>query len=142
LRRSSTSSVRSQDGRRRGGQALRAWVGGALLLLPALVAAGRQPIDLDGAVVAALAVLGFVGTGLAYGINHMIIARDGATAASTVTYLLPAVAVALGVAILNEPATAAMLIGTCIVLIGVTLARRSTAQPPNRPAIHHSELEG
>jgi drug/metabolite transporter (DMT)-like permease len=47
-------------------------------------------------------MLGFVGTGLAYVINYAIVARDGATVASTVTYLLPVVAVVLGAAVLDE----------------------------------------
>jgi drug/metabolite transporter (DMT)-like permease len=43
-----------------------------------------------------------------------------------VTYVLPAVAVALGAVDLGEPITAAMLIGTGIVLMGVAIACRST----------------
>jgi drug/metabolite transporter (DMT)-like permease len=110
-------------------------IAATVLLVPALLVAGRQSIDLDGSVLGALAMLGFVGTGVAYVINYAIIARDGATAASTVTYLLPAVAVALGATVLGEPITAAMLIGTGIVLVGVALARRSTTramQPDNQ----------
>lgn len=102
------------------GQTLAATV----LLLPALLVAGRQPTDIDGSVLAAMAMLGFVGTGLAYVLNYAIIARDGPTVASTVTYLLPVVAVALGAIVLDESVTAAMLAGTSIVLLGVALVRR------------------
>jgi drug/metabolite transporter (DMT)-like permease len=110
-------------------------IAATVLLVPAAVVAGRRSIELDASILAALAMLGFVGTGLAYVINYMIIARDGATVASTVTYLLPAVAVALGAAVLDEPITAAMLIGTSIVLVGVALARRSvvTTRTEQRP---------
>lgn len=103
------------------GQTLAATV----LLTPALLAAGRQDVDLDGSVLGAMAMLGFVGTGLAYVLNYAIITREGATTASTVIYLLPVVAVALGAAVLDEPITAGMIIGTIVVLSGVTLARRS-----------------
>jgi drug/metabolite transporter (DMT)-like permease len=102
------------------GQTLAATV----LLLPALLIAGRQATDIDGSVLAAMAMLGFVGTGLAYVINYAIIARDGPTVASTVTYLLPIVAVALGAIVLEETITVAMVAGTAVVLLGVALARR------------------
>jgi drug/metabolite transporter (DMT)-like permease len=73
------------------------------LLAPALVIAGRQPVDLDASVWWAMLALGPIGTGVAYIVNYAIIARDGATLASTVTYLLPVVVVALGAAVLDEP---------------------------------------
>jgi drug/metabolite transporter (DMT)-like permease len=95
-----------------------------IILAPALLIAGRQSVDLDASVVAATAMLGFVGTGLAYVLNYAIIARDGPTVASTVTYLLPVVAVALGAIVLDEPITAAVVVGTMVVLIGVALARQ------------------
>lgn len=67
-----------------------------ILLVPALLAAGRQAVD-----------------------------REGATTASTVIYLLPIVAVALGATVLDEPIMAGMIAGTIVVLIGVALARRT-----------------
>jgi drug/metabolite transporter (DMT)-like permease len=97
-----------------------------ILLAPALLIAGRQSTDIDGTVLAAVAMLGFVGTGLAYAINYAIIARDGPTVASTVIYLLPVVAVVLGAAVLGEPITPAMVAGTAIVMLGVALARRTS----------------
>ena len=36
-----------------------------------------------------LAVLGVIGTGVAYVLNYQIISSEGAAVASTVTYLLP-----------------------------------------------------
>jgi drug/metabolite transporter (DMT)-like permease len=77
-------------------------IAASVLLVPMVLLAGRQPVDLDGSILAATAMLGFVGTGLAYVINYAIVARDGATVASTVTYLLPVVAVVLGAAVLDE----------------------------------------
>jgi drug/metabolite transporter (DMT)-like permease len=76
-----------------------------------------------------LAILGVLGTGVAYVLNYQIIASEGATIAATVTYLLPVVAIVLGTAVLGESVTVADLAGIALVLAGVALTRRrSTAQ--------------
>ena len=75
----------------------------------------------------ALLALGIIGTGLAYVINYRIITDDGPVLASTVTYLLPVVAVILGALVLNEPITLPLAIGVAIVLAGVALTRRKPA---------------
>jgi drug/metabolite transporter (DMT)-like permease len=72
----------------------------------------------------AIAVLGIIGTGLAYVLNYQIITSEGATVASTVTYLLPVVAIVLGVLILKESITVMVLAGIALVLAGVALTRR------------------
>ena len=84
--------------------------------------------------VAALAVLGIIGTGFAYVLNYQIITSEGATVASTVTYLLPVVAIVLGVLVLNETITATMLGGIALVLAGIAITRRqpkSVSESPN-----------
>lgn len=73
----------------------------------------------------ALATLGIVGTGVAYVINYRIISDDGPVLASTVTYLLPVVAVILGFVVLSEPITPQLGIGVLIVLVGVALTRHN-----------------
>lgn len=73
--------------------------------------------------IAAVVILGVLGTGLALVINYTLITTEGPTTASVVTYLLPAVAVALGVAILGEPAGWSLPIGGALILLGVALAR-------------------
>ncbi|HET6949440.1 MAG TPA: DMT family transporter [Acidimicrobiales bacterium] len=111
-------------------------IAATVLLAPAVLVAGRQAVDLDGSIVAATAMLGFVGTGLAYVINYAIVSRDGATVASTVTYLLPVVAVVLGAAVLDEAVGRITLVGTAVVLLGVTLVRRlSTEARTERSAL-------
>lgn len=85
--------------------------------------AGRDPIHLHPRVVAAVLILGILGTGAAYVLNFRLIADDGPTTASTVTYLLPAVAVSLGALVLDESLTWQLLAGTAFVLVGVTLSR-------------------
>jgi drug/metabolite transporter (DMT)-like permease len=77
--------------------------------------------------VVSVLVLGAIGTGVAYVLNYRIIADDGPVLASTVTYLLPVVAVVLGALVLDEPLTPTMVAGVVIVLLGVALSRRSPA---------------
>jgi drug/metabolite transporter (DMT)-like permease len=78
---------------------------------------------------AAVVILGVIGTGIALIINFQLIATEGATAASVVTYLVPAVALLLGILVLDEPASLALPIGGALILVGVALTRtRSAAQ--------------
>ncbi len=84
-------------------------------------------------VVLAILVLGVLGTGVAYVINYALIATEGPTAASVVTYLVPAVAVALGVAFLGEPIGPDLLTGAGLVLFGVAIVRRSALRASPRP---------
>jgi drug/metabolite transporter (DMT)-like permease len=70
-----------------------------------------------------LAALGLLGTGIAYVLNYRIIADDGASAASLVTYLLPVTAVILGAVVLDEAPTVHAIIGMSVILVGVALAR-------------------
>ena len=74
--------------------------------------------------IAALLILGIIGTGLAYVLNYRIITDDGPVLASTVTYLLPVVAVVAGAVVLDEPVTSQLLLGVIVVLVGVGLTRR------------------
>jgi drug/metabolite transporter (DMT)-like permease len=64
-------------------------------------------------------------------LSYQIITSEGAAVASTVTYLLPVVAIALGVVVLGESVTVAVLVGIALVLIGVALTRRKA--PQERP---------
>lgn len=82
---------------------------------------------------AAIAVLGFIGTGVAYVLNYQIITSEGATIASTVTYLLPVVAIVLGVLVVRESVTAIVLAGIALILAGVALTRRRTASSGRKP---------
>jgi drug/metabolite transporter (DMT)-like permease len=93
---------------------------------------GFDPVDLRADAVISLAVLGVIGTGFAYVLNYRIITDDGPVLASTITYLLPVVAVLLGLLALDEPLTANMVAGVAIVLAGVALTRTSGRR--RRPA--------
>ncbi len=82
---------------------------------------------------AGLLVLGILGTGFAYILNYRIIADDGPLLASTVTYLLPVVAVSLGALVLDEAFTARAAAGVAVVLAGVALTRLGTRAPGVEP---------
>jgi drug/metabolite transporter (DMT)-like permease len=99
------------------------------LLLLVTPVAGLQPVQLTPAVLAAISILGALGTGAAYVLNYRLITDEGPTATSTVTYLLPVVAVLLGIVFLGEPAAAHLLIGTGIVLVGIALVQRRAPAP-------------
>jgi drug/metabolite transporter (DMT)-like permease len=96
----------------------------ALLLAVALPVSGARAPHISAASLAGLAILGVLGTGIAYVLNYQIIVSEGATVASTVTYLLPVVAIVLGVLVLGETVTVAALAGIALVLAGVALTRR------------------
>ena len=105
----------------------------AVMLAIALGVSGVQTPHVTAESIAAIAILGVLGTGFAYVLNYQIIASEGATVASTVTYLLPVVAIVLGVLVLNENVTATMLAGIALVLAGIALTRRRTKQASGAP---------
>ncbi|WP_138444412.1 DMT family transporter [Sinomonas susongensis] len=81
---------------------------------------------------AALALLGVFGTGIAYIWNTAIVTHWGAVTASTVTYLTPLVGVSLGVAVLGEGLSWNQPLGCLVVIAGVVLSHRAGRQPPVR----------
>jgi drug/metabolite transporter (DMT)-like permease len=108
----------------------------AVMLAIALAVSGAQTPHVTTENVAAIAVLGIIGTGFAYVLNYQIITSEGAMVASTVTYLLPVVAIVLGVLVLGESITAITLTGIALVLAGVALTRRRA-----RPASSEHPVE-
>jgi drug/metabolite transporter (DMT)-like permease len=95
----------------------------AALLAVALPVSGARAPQVSAASLTSLVILGVLGTGVAYVLNYQIITSEGATVAATVTYLLPVVAIVLGVLILGESVTVTMLAGIALVLAGVALTR-------------------
>lgn len=78
---------------------------------------------LDPEIVGAIALLGAFGTGLAYAWNTRIVVDWGPVAASTVTYVIPLVGVALGIVVLGERLSWNEPLGGVIVLVGVLITR-------------------
>jgi drug/metabolite transporter (DMT)-like permease len=77
--------------------------------------------------------LAVVCTAVAFVLFFALIAEVGAVRATVITYVNPAVAALLGVAILDEQFTAGMAAGFALVLVGSVLATRRNV-PPEAPA--------
>ena len=70
---------------------------------------------------AAVALLGAVGTGIAYVVNYRSIADVGSTRASLVTYLVPIVAVTVGVVFLHERFHVRLVVGGALTIAGMAM---------------------
>jgi drug/metabolite transporter (DMT)-like permease len=101
-------------------------VGYAPFAVSALPSAWPRP-----PVVASVALLAVVCTAVAFLLMFGLVAEVGPVRATVITYVNPAVAVAAGVIILNEPLTLATVVGFVLVIAGSVLAtRRTRAKPP------------
>jgi drug/metabolite transporter (DMT)-like permease len=76
-----------------------------------------------GPVVATL-VLGVIGTGVAFAIMASLVGRVGSTRASFITYLIPFVSLALGVAFLGDEVQTLAIVGVLLVVAGAVFASR------------------
>jgi drug/metabolite transporter (DMT)-like permease len=90
----------------------------------AVPAALSMPSHVGGKVVASMAGLAAVCTAAAFIIFFALIAEVGPTRATVITYVNPAVAILLGVAVLGEHFTLGMAIGFPLVIAGSVLATR------------------
>jgi drug/metabolite transporter (DMT)-like permease len=90
----------------------------APLGLPELLRARWSPVPL-----AALLTLGAFGTGIAYVLSATAAGRLGATRASTTSFLVPAVALMLGLIVRHEQVAPLSMIGAAVCLAGVWLIR-------------------
>lgn len=70
------------------------------------------------------AVLGVIGTGLAFALMAELVGRVGGPRASIITYLIPVVSLILGVLFLAETVSSAALFGVALVLGGAVLVSR------------------
>lgn len=83
---------------------------------------GISSIAESGAALAGLVLgLGLAGTGLAYIIYYYIVGEMGAIAASSVTYVPPIVALAIGAVIAGEQIGVSEYFATALILVGVAL---------------------
>ncbi|MBN9102309.1 MAG: DMT family transporter [Pseudonocardia sp.] len=106
----------------------------AVIMAIALPFGGGLHITPAALPIVAILILGIIGTGLALIINFALIATEGPTAASVVTYLLPAVALALGISVLGEPARWTLPIGAILILAGVALVRIAQSRRAASPS--------
>jgi drug/metabolite transporter (DMT)-like permease len=76
------------------------------------------------AVLVSVGLLGVVCTAIAFLLFFALIAEVGPVRATVITYVNPAVALALGVVLLSEPFTVGAVIGFGLILLGLFLATR------------------
>jgi drug/metabolite transporter (DMT)-like permease len=103
----------------------------ASLVLPAIAYAPLGLTHLPSAipppqVLLAIGLLGVVCTALAFLLFFALIAEVGPVRATVITYVNPAVALALGVTLLGEPLTIGAAVGFALILVGLFMATRRT----------------
>ena len=84
---------------------------------------------------AAMAVLGAVGTGFAFVIFGRLVGNVGTTRAAFAIYLVPAVAMVLGAVVLEETVTPLDVVGMALVITGAIIASRPDRAPALTAAI-------
>jgi drug/metabolite transporter (DMT)-like permease len=89
--------------------------------------AGLRSSTVDAGSILAVSVLGVVGTGLAFLVMGTLVGRVGSTRASFITYLVPVVALTLGVVFQDDHVDPTALIGVVLVVGGAVLASRREA---------------
>ncbi|MBW3548461.1 MAG: EamA family transporter [Actinobacteria bacterium] len=109
-------------------------IAGATMLAPfALWTTATEGIDLAPHRLVAIGLLGAVGTGVAYVLNYRVVADLGPTKASLVTYVIPVVAVVVGVVVLGEPFRLRLLAGGLLIVAGISSVHRRLRLPRRRP---------
>ncbi len=99
-----------------------------LLVPPVLLDPPTRLPTLEG--VAAIAVLGLIGTGAAFLLMYWLIAQVGPEATTLVTYLAPVFAVGYGTLLLDEALTPSSTVGLVLVVVGAWVASRRPNVPP------------
>jgi len=101
-------------------------VGGAAVLVAVLALLVDGGVTLPAVPEAAFSVvwLGAIGTGFAYIVFFRLLTGWGPTRASLVAYLLPVVAVVLGVVVLGESVDALFIAGAALIVAGVWVVNR------------------
>lgn len=115
---------------RYGGPAVIMWalVVSSVLLAPvAFVGLGTS--EFRASSVIAVLILGILGTGVARALAATLAGRVGAPRMTTTTYLVPIVAIVLGVAFRDEVVAPVALVGVAIVLVGAYVATRAISDP-------------
>jgi drug/metabolite transporter (DMT)-like permease len=90
-----------------------------------LASVGSSDVEL--APLLAVAVLGIAGTGLAFLLMGALVGRIGATRSSFITYLIPVVALVLGVVFRDDHVELIAVVGVALVVGGALLASRQEA---------------
>ncbi len=88
---------------------------------------GLRGSSVELAPIAAVSVLGIVGTGVAFLLMGSLVGRVGATRATFITYLIPVVALLLGVGFQGDHVDLVAILGVALVVAGAILASRREA---------------
>ena len=96
----------------------------SVLLFP-LAVAGLGDSEFTAGAVIAVVILGVIGTGIARALATTLAGRVGGPRMTTTTYLIPIVAIVLGVVFLDEVVEPIALLGVVIVLVGAYWATRA-----------------
>jgi drug/metabolite transporter (DMT)-like permease len=93
---------------------------GAVMLFPlAALTSILDGVSVTPTRLGAILALGAIGTGLAYVLNYRIIGDLGPTKASLVTYVIPVVAVVVGIVVLDEPFEWRLVVGGLLTVGGI-----------------------
>ena len=111
---------------RYGGPAVIMWalIVSSVVLAP-VAAVGIEESEFRASSVIAVLILGILGTGVARALAATLAGRVGAPRMATTTYLVPIVAIVLGVTFRDEVVAPVALIGVAVVLVGAYLATRA-----------------
>jgi drug/metabolite transporter (DMT)-like permease len=109
---------------------------GAVMLFPiALVTSLIDGVSLTPTRVASVVLLGAIGTGVAYVLNYRVLAELGATKASLVTYVIPVVAVVVGIVVLGEPFEPRLILGGALTVAGIAAVNSKRPALERAPSI-------
>ncbi|WP_278258751.1 EamA family transporter [Nocardioides convexus] len=97
------------------------------------------PTGLPGKAWGSIVVLGLVCTALAFVVFLALIREAGPTRSTIITYVNPAVAIVLGVLLLDEKVTTGMLVGFPLILVGCFVAAGSRAAEADATAVASTE---
>jgi drug/metabolite transporter (DMT)-like permease len=108
---------------------------GAVILAPvALLTSATSGVSLTPSRVASVVLLGVFGTGIAYLLFYRLINDVGPTRTALVTYLIPVIAVVVGILVLDEPFEWRLVLGGGVTVAGiaaVNAGRRAVAPSPS-----------
>ncbi|HYD10994.1 MAG TPA: DMT family transporter [Acidimicrobiales bacterium] len=109
---------------------------GAVMLLPvAALTTATEGIDLEPHRVLAIVLLGAVGTGFAYLLYYRSVAELGPTTTSLVTYLIPPIAVVVGVVALDETFHWRVVFGGALIVAGIAIVQDRLRWPGRRAPV-------
>ena len=101
-------------------------MGGLLVAIPMtlvfwLLNGSNTPVNLASSAIMSLVYLAIIGSLAGFLLYYQVLTVFSATMSSFITLLAPSLALAWGLLINNEPITASLLLGACLILLGLTI---------------------